>query len=791
MGLVDLLKRLNAYVSEVLSTEPPSSNSKSQQIQSAESNKKPLVKDKSHFFDSSYKQTPSSDKPIEIQVDIKIDNVRRPELPLSQQLSSSPKKHSSCWIPPGETISIAGKNIAGGMLYVGKHIDSSHPGYARNEPALINPGLPIQVNAPDSAGHTMGYWPHYDSISPQARAAYLDWLSQGRKDPNAYIGYVFLFFYGLERRLLDEMQRKAVDEKEVHAIYQEVKRLLSIYRNGSFQHYANDFLNAISLLYSIPIECSPDNLNASYGDFPLALKIALGRCAVQEKPIPGTLAFLWASYMQSWGTAFQRCKSIVHQLFLARYTKHYGQGLLVKPNKTGIKFSYMPANDSLPSPMDIPCDGLPNITVLSGYPVNGVHELLKECVQDLEAYSRYLGRNPDATESLRAKALLPKEVLNHDNVLTKLLNFCQEQLIQQPQALLTYSALQAVVPFPISDKPDKAESIALVQLLEKLGIGLEPDIRFGTGKLQADEKIVIFAQPEDGPTEPTATYSTALNMLHLAVMVSASDGHIAQEERALFRSHLESMLDLTIPEKARLLASCVWLETVSNHSPSSFKKRLETLNIEARRELAQFLISIANADGRIDPAEIKMLKKIYAVLGLDAEKVYSDIHAQQTHDNGPVLVKEGEPNPGYKIPQSSLPPKAAEPAFKLDLTLIEKKLQQTHEVQSMLQSIFTEDIELVDTPVAQKVDEAPMLSVEAVVFQGFDAKYSALLRELFTQSSWFRHQFEKLCQKYAFMPEGALEHINDTCFELYDDSLLEDDDDTIQLNPDLLKEFMS
>jgi hypothetical protein len=52
----------------------------------------------------------------------------------------------------------------------------------------------------------MGYWPLYSGIDPASRAAYLHWLTGGRKAPEAYIGYVFLFFYGIERRVLVDAQ---------------------------------------------------------------------------------------------------------------------------------------------------------------------------------------------------------------------------------------------------------------------------------------------------------------------------------------------------------------------------------------------------------------------------------------------------------------------------------------------------------------------------------------------------------------------------------------------------------
>ena len=74
------------------------------------------------------------------------------------------------------------------------------------EPALIDPGLSVDTRAPDYAGTKMGYWPSYSSIPADCRAAYLHWLLDGRYAPGAYIGYVFLYFYGLERRLLVDSQ---------------------------------------------------------------------------------------------------------------------------------------------------------------------------------------------------------------------------------------------------------------------------------------------------------------------------------------------------------------------------------------------------------------------------------------------------------------------------------------------------------------------------------------------------------------------------------------------------------
>ena len=81
------------------------------------------------------------------------------------------------------------------------------------------------------------------TIAPACRAAYLQWLANGRHAQNAYIGYVFLYFYGLERRLLIDAQRSAAARAEREMLVAEIRRLLGIYgTNGSFRGYAEGLL---------------------------------------------------------------------------------------------------------------------------------------------------------------------------------------------------------------------------------------------------------------------------------------------------------------------------------------------------------------------------------------------------------------------------------------------------------------------------------------------------------------------------------------------------------------------
>ena len=84
-----------------------------------------------------------------------------------------------------------------------------------------------------SNNERLPYYPSFSQISPEGRASYLNWLSSDRTDPNVDIGYVFLYFYGLEFRAVFE-------DKNHQEIYKELIRLRNIYssKNHSFNTYA-------------------------------------------------------------------------------------------------------------------------------------------------------------------------------------------------------------------------------------------------------------------------------------------------------------------------------------------------------------------------------------------------------------------------------------------------------------------------------------------------------------------------------------------------------------------------
>ncbi|KAF7962635.1 hypothetical protein AWV80_19445 [Cupriavidus sp. UYMU48A] len=111
----------------------------------------------------------------------------------------------------------------------------------RVEPSLIDESLEIGEEA-DFIASRLAYYPTYEGASPDARAAYLNWLASGRRHPRAAIGYVYLFFYGLERRAVIDARTDPAARDEIPAICAELEGLIGAYQNGTFNWRARQLL---------------------------------------------------------------------------------------------------------------------------------------------------------------------------------------------------------------------------------------------------------------------------------------------------------------------------------------------------------------------------------------------------------------------------------------------------------------------------------------------------------------------------------------------------------------------
>lgn len=153
------------------------------------------------------------------------------------------------WVKPGESITIQNVVINHGYFYFGGRLkthSSGEYGYLYNDDSdasLVNDAFPIEPGSRHYYDESLGYWPSFATLSPRCRGAYLDWLASDRSDASCPVGYVFIYFYGLERRVLADGTQEAISDDEFKALFEEISRLRTVFQaSGSFRHYATQLL---------------------------------------------------------------------------------------------------------------------------------------------------------------------------------------------------------------------------------------------------------------------------------------------------------------------------------------------------------------------------------------------------------------------------------------------------------------------------------------------------------------------------------------------------------------------
>jgi len=695
-------------------------------------------------------------------------------------VSGQVKSHTGdeFWLTPTSP----GRNF-GGWIYFGKGLAAVN-GYGI-EPALIDPDLPVDTTVKDYQVRHLSYFPSYGGASPQARAAYLHWLESGRQDPSADLGYVFLYFYGLERRALHDAKVSEAAKNELTEIESEIERLLAIYNKSySFQSYAGSLLDILKNKSIEPrqYENKPPQLRGER-ELKFEHRIALAQCAVDGKPLPAEWAYTWfrsdpTTYLR---TAATRCPEEFQRLFILRYREVYGEGIILPQNKTFLKLEHRPASPSFGygSKMYTLKTDLPDVTVLTS-PMKKLQELAESCYPMLDSYSRFIGKNKVQANTFDAIVELPL-TLWPSEMRKPMVDACMLVKSAGKPFIIPFASFQAW--FPGWRTVNRQKLLALGRCFGEVGLGIEPDPRFGGGIPAEGSSIVLFVDENVTKTSaPTPHYLAAMLTLQLAAAVTAADGQTSDIEINMLTRQLENWLHLDESERRRLHARLCLLLT-EPPKLSGLKNRVEDLDKVQREAVGDFLAMVAMADSEILPSEITALDKIFKLLGLNPQSVYSKVHVAASV---PITVRPTAKTPsGHAIPR---PPKQEKGGvIQLDKNRVAALLTDSERVSAILGSIFSQEVSELDsaTILLENEPDEPQVST----FMGLETEHSALLQILLRQMQWTRRELEELATDRGLMLDGALEHLNDTAFEKYNKPLFEGTD-PIEINQEIAREVL-
>ena len=673
------------------------------------------------------------------------------------------------WIERDDTVTVAGRKI-GGMIYLGPR--PRRESWAQEGSPFIDPGLSVAKVGSDIPGDSMPYWPSYSDVNPRARATYLDWLASGRADEQYGVGYVFLYFYGLERRFFVDSPA----EEESRLLVAETERLLSIYgKNHSIRRYLGVFLDASQALLEPAGPAEPRFEKSGY-ELPLGLRITIGRMAKGGLPLSADWLLGWyvAHPENSLRTPATRAFPEFRALFALLFDERFPQGLKIPTPKRLLRARYTAASGAFEVDLNQFLGDIPDISSTSK-PLNIAKELIERATTELEKYSRFLGRNPEGRDTIEAHALLPEPLWPlFPCAEMEGIRHWAEEVIQTGGLSPVEQVIERLEGAP-PEKISKRQLTGAADALARLSTGMAPDPRFALRSPKLGEPVVLFRLPEEITSleEVSEKYREILIIVALGSFIAHADGTVAEKERNALESRIRKA-GLSAAERARLFANLQWMLAVPPDL-ALFRRRLKDVPENIRHELGQVTLAIAAADGVINPEEIKAIEKLYKAMDLATNGVYADLHALTARDELVTVRPAGEQERDFVIP----PPPEHDGKVVLDAKRVASVMANTAQVSSVLGDIFRDD---------EPEDEQEILEDTGDVFSGLDAQYAAFLGELLTRSYWEEAEFATLAGQFQLMQSGALETVNEWSFERFGDMLIEEHEGYM-LNPEVIAEL--
>jgi len=685
------------------------------------------------------------------------------------------------WVPAGQSVRIHGLDI-GGMVYFGQGLESVSGGGP--EPALIDRDLQVAPGEISYRFRQLSYWPSYWGATPEARRAYLRWLSIGRSDSQADIGFAFLYFYGLERRALHDEKTSTKARAEIPIIINEIERLVRIYSySSSLQGYAGSLLDLLKAkdqrekLFEKSLPSLPMRQGLSF-----EYKLGLAQCAAEGKPLPADWALVWltADPNTHLRTPAVRCPDEFKKMFSQRYHEQYSDGMILPQNITRLKVQHRVASPTFGyrgNTFEKEFD-LPDVSVFTG-PISKLKAIAEQCCTELDGFSRALGKDRISTDSFSAIIELPF-VIWPDRYRQPIDDLRNTVLSKDGPLIMSFDKFRSFLP----DRPDitKRKMLATYRLLEEAGLGFEPDLRYGGSIPEENEDIALFKYERQLlPPISKQRYLAVALTLRLSASVVFADGVASDTEKTLLQRQVEAWPHLNKTERTRLQAyMCLLLKAPPK--PVGFKKHIADLDANARNTIANFLTLVAQVDYTIDPKEVSALEKIFKVLELDPKTLYPKMHMAAIE---PVTVRPpSAESEGYDIPRQQ----RDEPAsfLKLNADKIASLQDDSERVSAILSKIFTQELDDLEAIDDQKND----LQIEdshGISLIGLDAEKSSLLQLLMTRTQWARLELDEIAADRNILLDGALETINEKSYSSFNKPLFEGDDPII-LDPEVIRE---
>lgn len=667
-----------------------------------------------------------------------------------------------------ETLTLFGHTIQNPLVYVS---DSNRSG--RDLPHLISTKLSVSYN---SSYANLGYWPSYSGLQSHERGIYLKWLQEGKTSPEINIGFVFIYFYGLEYRAI-------VEEKDFKDVLFEVMRLYEIYNNksGSFASYSLNFIQYLIFKIQNFSEEEKNRLIEFINKIELSYyfdKASIFTCLLGDFEIQKDDVYKVATCSRELQYAHSTNYNSVNvfQLYFTKLIENENKFAELKNNET---YEYRTASSLM-----INEKVKYNKVSIS----NNIKELWNKAYADLNKFVHTTQRKKsDGTSQKLTKVerynYLPSLLKEHfphpkEKDITKLLKDNKFKI--EP-----ISKFVNIMGLPYEEKISLKQSKTLAESYHSAGYLIEPDARIINKCYKPDDKVIVYKPDNIVSFEEynSEKYSTASIFTDLGFKVSIADNNICDKEIKYILDFVTEKFDMDEITKERLMHRMLLAREQDINISGLLKKITENAALEDLQSLGKYFVCIAAADGFILPEELEIVKKYFKQMRLTEDYLDTLLSEFKSNTDAPVLIKEVEST----TKSGSIIPKPVESvsdevqtnkALILDKEKISNILADTSNVQRVLHDIFS--AEDGTECIVEEPDE-----VEVADESYLESNYMDFINFLLEKSEWAEFELLGICQNLGLMLNSAIDKINEWADENFGDFLIEEDDGKYQINNDI------
>lgn len=647
-------------------------------------------------------------------------------------LSNSDGKQK--WIQKNSNIKI-GNFTLNGLFYITERDVSNKIKSAIN--LKLKTEIPYQYNY----SLPIGYYPNYEYLTPVQRATYLKLLENGFNALTLDIGYVFLYFYGLEYRFFKEY-----NELEANEIIEEVKRLRVLFKeNKSFNSYSSKFLlYAEFLKHKEKVALNEDYfLNSEELSFYIA--ILTNRKENISKEI--VLKYIKLCGFLSRSVIPSRCENEFKELFYYEFDKKYPAGLECKQQKRIIKIQYYSCSGNFEKAIfNIPSAIYGEYTFC-----NRFSKIIDKCCEKLSEYSKYIYKD---NTSFYRKFLLPLEISSIDKELDLFINEIEDEISKIGFYKIEYDKLLEKIG---KESLSLKEYEKILKFLEKYNLSCFPNLSLD--KVSSEKNVLfIFKCSNLNIFESKGRFY----MLDMIVRFNAisngrydniivefiNKGFLGEEEKNIL--NIRKFFSQTLVDEKNIFS------------------KIKLLSNEEKTIFLNFFGSYLREDMEI----FKIVQKEYLNSGFDKDDFYNCAMGSGKINNEPIIVSENFENKGFKIPKK----KEVKVDF-LDKKVLQEKLNETKDIHVVLNNILGE--EKINNSLEKKNLKANLNTQSPFL------KYKDFILFISNKQIWEKEELEIEAKKQKIFLNKFIDDVNDYAIKEYDHTLIDEDGDMFEVSENL------